>query len=129
MMHDFNTMRHSQRPGMLSLGVLYLCMFGLINTIFFPTIQESLSSEVSIHAKTDSSLMEVILETFFDVSDDGTEHQDDEDDLLEKEQYIIPTPSLVSRVAAFAERKRAPRISYSLSTPTLEKTTPPPKYS
>src|SRR5262249_25349532 len=61
------------RTCILSAGVLYLCLLGLINTIFFPTVQESLSrhSEVKVHS--DSSLLEVIMEAFFDVSDTDTD--------------------------------------------------------
>lgn len=128
-MNIFRTTSTTQHPGILSAGVLYLCLLGLFNTIFFPTVQESLSRRTEVQVHSDSSLLEVIMETFFDVNDTDTDPHDDEDDLIEKEHYILPALSPVSRVAAFAERKKAPRIPYALNDPTLEKTTPPPKYS
>lgn len=128
-MNVFRTTSTTQRPGILSAGVLYVCLLGLFNTIFFPTVQESLSHRSAVQMHSDSSLLEVIMEAFFDVNDTDSDPHDDEDDLLEKEHYILPVHFPVSQVTVFAERKKVPRIPCALNDLTLEKTTPPPKYS
>jgi len=130
-MNIFRSVGNSNAPSAVSVGVLYMCLLSLVNTIFFPTVQASLArrAEVHIQVHSDSSVMEVVMEKFFGVGDTDTGQQDDEDHLIESEPYIVPALYPISRVAAFAECKKTPRIPSAPSNPTLEKTTPPPKYS
>ena len=109
-----------------SAGVLYFCLLALLNTTFFPTIQESLLVKAHERVDSDSSLLEVIMENVFQISA-VSDYQDDEDDIDVKTTDLFPYFAQVFWVFNFSEQKNESPSKYLPSHPVMEILIPPPK--
>jgi hypothetical protein len=98
----------------------------LLNTTFFPTIQETLLVKAHERVDSDSSLLEVIMENIFQLSG-LSDYQDDEDDIGVKPFDLYPYFAQVFWVIHFPGRQQVLPANCLPSHPVLEILIPPPK--
>jgi hypothetical protein len=120
--------------GYFGRALVYVSLISLLNTLFFVPLPESLpptSAGVPLENGApddpDNSLLELVLEDFFDAPESSSDTQDDVDDVLKKVVYVLHQFACRLGLSAGGEQPKKYFSLIPLVDPAIGAPTPPPE--
>ena len=107
--------------------MLYFSISVLMNTALFPTLQRYIVNADQLHWQIDSSIVELMVDDFFGLSEKETDFSDEGDDVDSSVDYLSIRTQWAPFNSYLIQTCKLPSFNFIQDDPALEKFTPPPQ--